>query len=81
MRRHGRPEFASLIICGGLSKNVLFVQTLAEACGMPVLYPNESEMVLVGAAILAARAANFHSSLLVCFFFLYFLIIFLRYIL
>lgn len=67
MRRHGRPDFASLIICGGLSKNVLFVQTLAEACGLPVLYPNESEMVLVGAAILAARAANYHTSLLVNF--------------
>lgn len=63
MLSHGRPRFESLTICGGLSKNSVFVQTCADACGLPLLRPDESEMVLVGAAILGARAANCYGTL------------------
>lgn len=63
LRRQGRPDFETLLICGGLSKNPFFIQTHAEACGLPVLCPNEKEMVLVGAAILGACAAKFYPDL------------------
>lgn len=63
MRSCGRPEFGSLLMCGGLSKNQLFVQTHADACALPVLLPEENEMVLVGAAILGACAADAYPDL------------------
>ncbi|KAG4078833.1 hypothetical protein HA402_015423 [Bradysia odoriphaga] len=63
LKRHGRPEFETLLICGGLSKNPIYIQTHAEACNLPVLCPNEKEMVLVGAAILGACAAKFYPDL------------------
>lgn len=61
--KSGRVPFKSLLICGGLSKNSLFVQTHADVCTMPVLIPEESETVLVGAAILGAYAAHAYPSL------------------
>lgn len=67
LKRQGRPDFETLLICGGLSKNQIFIQTHAEACSLPVLCPNEKEMVLVGAAILGACAAKFYPDLEVCF--------------
>jgi len=63
LKRQGRPDFETLLICGGLSKNQIFIETHAEACGLPVLCPNEKEMVLVGAAILGACAAKFYPDL------------------
>ncbi|XP_023703163.1 FGGY carbohydrate kinase domain-containing protein [Cryptotermes secundus] len=48
----------SLLMCGGLSRNPLFVQTQADVAKLPVLCPQESESVLVGAAILGACAAG-----------------------
>nr|CAD7426461.1 unnamed protein product [Timema monikensis] len=51
--------FQSLLMCGGLSQSPLFVQTHADALGLPVLKPMETESVLVGAAILGACAAKF----------------------
>lgn len=66
LKLQGRPEFETLLMCGGLSKNPLFIQTHAEICDLPVLCPNEKEMVLVGAAILGACAAKFYPDLEVC---------------
>lgn len=57
------PPITTLLICGGLSKNRTFVQAHAEACDMPVLFPHEPEMVLVGAGILGAYAAGKYASL------------------
>lgn len=51
------------MLCGGLRKNPLFIGTHAEACALPVLVPYEGEMVLVGAAMLAAYAGNKFPSL------------------
>lgn len=63
MKKSGRKPFHSLLICGGLRKNGLFVESLAEACAMPVLVPNESEIVLVGSAMLAACASKCYPTL------------------
>lgn len=63
LKDSGRKSFHSLLICGGLRKNQLFVETHAEACAMPVLIPDEGEMVLIGSAMLAACAAKVFPSL------------------
>lgn len=39
------------------------METHAEACNLPVLVPDESEMVLVGSAMLGSCAAKFFPSL------------------
>lgn len=53
----------TLLICGGLSKNQLFIQTQADVLGLPVLVPTEKESVLLGSAILGACAAGTFSSI------------------
>ncbi|KAM7287019.1 FGGY carbohydrate kinase domain-containing protein [Ixodes scapularis] len=53
---------SSILMCGGLSKNPLYVQLHADATGLPVLLPTEPESVLLGAAILAAHAAGRYNS-------------------
>lgn len=59
----GRQHFKSILICGGLSKNQLYVKTHADVCGVPVLISNEEESVLIGAAMLGATASEFGDSL------------------
>lgn len=59
----GRKEFKSILICGGLSKNKLYVQTTADICEMPVLISDEPESVLLGAAILGATASGIYPDL------------------
>ncbi|XP_073449959.1 FGGY carbohydrate kinase domain-containing protein isoform X2 [Aquarana catesbeiana] len=54
---------SSLFMCGGLSKNPLFVQTHADVTGLPVILSKEVESVLVGAAILGACASSDFSSI------------------
>lgn len=56
--KNGRPAFKSILLCGGLSKNELFVQTHADVCLIPVLLPQEPEAVLLGASMLGACAAK-----------------------
>ncbi|PSN39166.1 FGGY carbohydrate kinase domain-containing protein [Blattella germanica] len=58
LRSANHSEIESVLICGGLSRNSLFVQTQADVTRLPVLCPKESESVLVGAAILGACAAG-----------------------
>nr|XP_061794953.1 FGGY carbohydrate kinase domain-containing protein-like [Nerophis lumbriciformis] len=53
----------TIFLCGGLSKNHLFVQTHANATGLPVALPEQSEAVLVGAAILGACASREHGTI------------------
>ncbi|KAK8550121.1 hypothetical protein V6N13_118650 [Hibiscus sabdariffa] len=48
----------TLLACGGLSKNPLFIQEHADIIGCPIILPRESESVLLGAAILGAVAAK-----------------------
>lgn len=55
-----RPAFETLHLGGGLARNALFVRTHADVCGMPVLLADErnGDVMLVGAAMLGARAAG-----------------------
>ncbi|XP_041445277.1 FGGY carbohydrate kinase domain-containing protein isoform X2 [Xenopus laevis] len=51
-------HISTLHLCGGLSKNPLFVQMHADITGLPVVLSKEVESVLVGAAILGACASG-----------------------
>jgi FGGY-family pentulose kinase len=59
---HGH-KIDTLLACGGLSKNPLFIQEHADIVGCPIILPRESESVLLGAAILGAVAAKNYPSL------------------
>ncbi|RZC42847.1 FGGY carbohydrate kinase domain-containing protein, partial [Asbolus verrucosus] len=56
--KSGYSSIKSVLICGGLSKNLLFTQTQADVVNLPVICPEEVESVLLGAAILGACAAG-----------------------
>lgn len=53
----------TLLACGGLAKNPIFIQEHADIIGYPIILPRESESVLLGAAILGAVAAKKYSSM------------------
>ncbi|KAF7838058.1 FGGY carbohydrate kinase domain-containing protein isoform X1 [Senna tora] len=59
---HGH-KINTLLACGGLAKNPLFIQEHADIVGCPIILPRESESVLLGAAILGAVAARKFPSL------------------
>lgn len=48
----------TLLACGGLAKNRLFVQEHADIIGYPIILPRENESVLLGSAILGAVASK-----------------------
>uniref|UniRef100_A0A3Q4BR79 Carbohydrate kinase FGGY C-terminal domain-containing protein n=1 Tax=Mola mola TaxID=94237 RepID=A0A3Q4BR79_MOLML len=56
-------DIRTLFLCGGLSKNTLFVQIHANATGLPVVLPDQTEAVLIGAAVLGACASQDYSSI------------------
>ncbi|XP_034743181.1 FGGY carbohydrate kinase domain-containing protein isoform X2 [Etheostoma cragini] len=56
-------DIRTLFLCGGLSKNALFVQIHANATGLPVVLPDQMEAVLIGAAILGACASQDYSTI------------------
>uniref|UniRef100_H3CQZ9 FGGY carbohydrate kinase domain-containing protein n=1 Tax=Tetraodon nigroviridis TaxID=99883 RepID=H3CQZ9_TETNG len=62
MKKAGH-DIRTLFFCGGLSKNPLFVQIHANATGLPVVLPDQTEAVLLGAAVLGARASQDYSSI------------------
>ena len=49
-------KFTELVICGGLTKSKLFLETHADVLGLPVIIPACTEPVLLGAAISASAA-------------------------
>ncbi|KAK1323102.1 hypothetical protein QJS10_CPA02g01463 [Acorus calamus] len=59
---HGH-KIDTLLACGGLSKNPLYIQQHADIVGCPIILPRESESVLLGASILGAVAARKYSGL------------------
>lgn len=63
LARSGREPIRSILLCGGLSKNGLFVQTHADICSIPVLLPHETEAVLLGSAMMGACAAGVYADL------------------
>lgn len=58
----GNVRFSSILMCGGLSKNEIFVQTHADVLNLPVLLPKNSESVLLGAAMLASVASGHYQT-------------------
>lgn len=60
----GRKKFKAILICGGLSKNKLFVQANADICEIPILISSEVESILIGAAMLGATASGAFKNLL-----------------
>lgn len=56
-------DIRTLFLCGGLSKNALFVQIHANATGLPVVLPDQMEAVLIGAAVLGACASQDYSTI------------------
>lgn len=64
IQRHSTDtKIESVLICGGLSKNTIFVQSHANALGLQILLPEETESVLLGSAMLAASASHFYPDL------------------
>lgn len=53
---------SGILTCGGLAKNPLYVRSLADATGLSVMLPLETESVLLGGAILAASACGRYAS-------------------
>lgn len=47
-----------IYICGGLSKNHVYVKTHVNVTGISAILPNEQESVLLGAAMLGASASG-----------------------
>ncbi|KAL4711961.1 hypothetical protein ACJJTC_011268 [Scirpophaga incertulas] len=58
----GYEPFKSLLICGGITKDPLYVQIQSDVVGLPILKPNEKESVLVGSAILGACASQYFNN-------------------
>ncbi|XP_061926072.1 FGGY carbohydrate kinase domain-containing protein isoform X4 [Entelurus aequoreus] len=56
-------DIKTIFLCGGLGKNALFVQVHANATGLPVVLPDQTEAVLVGAAVLGACASGDHGTI------------------
>ncbi|PNT66010.1 FGGY carbohydrate kinase domain-containing protein isoform X4 [Brachypodium distachyon] len=54
---HGH-KIDTLLACGGLAKNSLYIQEHADITGCKIILPRENESVLLGAAILGAVAAK-----------------------
>ncbi|KAK2860108.1 hypothetical protein Q7C36_004274 [Tachysurus vachellii] len=61
--REAGHDITTLFLCGGLSKNPLFVQMHANVTGLPIVLPAEREAVLVGAAILGACASQDYNTI------------------
>ncbi|CAA7408169.1 unnamed protein product [Spirodela intermedia] len=59
---HGH-KIDTLLACGGLAKNPLYIQEHADIIGCPIILPRENESVLLGAAILGAVASKRYTSL------------------
>lgn len=58
----GYKPFKCLLICGGITKDPLFVQTQADAVHLPILKPHEKDSVLIGSAILGACASQYFNN-------------------
>lgn len=59
----GHKSIQSLIICGGVSNNEIFVNAHANSVGLQVLIAEEKESVLLGVAEAGASVAGFYENL------------------
>jgi len=62
MRRAGAAVEA-IVVSGGLAKNALYLRETADATGLTVLVPAQTEPVLLGAAMLGAAASGGYAGL------------------
>lgn len=56
MTEAGHPPINTIFVTGGLSKNPLYLETHADATGCTLVLPREEDAVLLGSAVLGARA-------------------------
>jgi len=56
--RASGAEVSTLVVSGGLARNMLYLREHADATGCTLLVPEQSEPVLLGAALMAAVAAG-----------------------
>ncbi|GFO39953.1 fggy carbohydrate kinase domain-containing protein [Plakobranchus ocellatus] len=66
MEKYGH-KIDVLYMCGGLSKNDLYVQTHADVLDRPMILPDVQDPVMLGAAMLGACASGAWESLMVTF--------------
>ncbi|KAJ8634632.1 hypothetical protein MRB53_008899 [Persea americana] len=59
---HGH-KIDTLLACGGLAKNPVYIQEHADIVGCSIILPRENESVLLGAAILGAVGSKKYSCL------------------
>lgn len=53
----GSLDIQEILMCGGLSQNVVFLQCQANVTALPVRTSTEDDPVLIGSAMLAAAAS------------------------
>ena len=58
MTENGHAPIETIWVTGGLIKNRLYLQAHADATGCTLVLPKEQEAVLLGSAVLGARAAG-----------------------
>lgn len=56
-------DLRTIVACGGLTKNPVFLREHADATGCPIALPEEPDAVLLGAAVLGAVAAGAHADI------------------
>ena len=59
---HAGSPVDLLVVCGGSATNEWWLQSHADALGIPVAVPTQADTVLLGAAMLGAIAAGVHDS-------------------
>lgn len=60
----GGYRIDTMLVCGGGTKNLLFLREHADITGCRLVLPHEPEAVLLGAAVLGAVASGRHASVL-----------------
>lgn len=58
MEENDHAPIETIFVTGGLTKNPLYLQAHADATGCTLVLPKEKEAVLLGAAVLGARAGE-----------------------
>ena len=56
-------DVQTIVACGGLTKNDVFLREHADATGCPIALPEEPDAVLLGSAVLGAVAAKVHADI------------------
>lgn len=57
-KSRGSLNVQEILMCGGLSQNLVFLQCQANVTALPVRTSTEDDSVLIGSAMLAAAASS-----------------------